>query len=133
MIEYSRKLLNSNCDLNFIKNIVHIIMQNKFIETSVLNTIESNNNLKNNNKQSQITYDITNNHTIRQYCINYCINETIFGYYDYDLSWNFALEIIVKNLKNIFVDSTIYFKNEELNDTNESVRRLIIVDWSINN
>lgn len=123
-MEYSRELLNSNCDISFIKNIVHIIMESKIIERLVLNKFELNLNESNKKKVYNIKYDITSNYNI----IQYCINKKLYDYYDYDLSWNFALEILVKNLKNIFIDSNIYIKDNKIN---ESIQRIIIVDWSI--
>ena len=123
-MEYSRELLNSNCDISFIKNIVHIIMESKIIERLVLNKFELNLNESNKKKVYNIKYDITSNYNI----IQYCINKKLYDYYDYDLSWNFALEILVKNLKNIFIDSNIYIKDNKIN---ESIQRIIIIDWSI--
>ena len=123
-MEYSRELLNSNCDISFIKNIVHIIMESKIIERLVLNKIELNLNESNTKKVYNIKYDITSNYNI----IHYCINKKLYDYYDYDLSWKFALEILVKNLKNIFIDSNIYIKDNKIN---ESIQRIIIIDWSI--
>lgn len=123
-MEYSRELLNSNCDISFIKNIVHIIMESKIIERLVLNKFELNLNESNTKKVYNIKYDITSNYNI----IHYCINKKLYDYYDYDLSWKFALEILVKNLKNIFIDSNIYIKDNKIN---ESIQRIIIIDWSI--
>ena len=123
-MEYSRELLNSNCDISFIKNIVHIIMESKIIERLVLNKFELNLNESNTKKVYNIKYDITSNYNI----IHYCINKKLYDYYDYDLSWKFALEILVKNLKNIFIDSNIYIKDNQIN---ESIQRIIIIDWSI--
>ena len=123
-MEYSRELLNSNCDISFIKNIVHIIMESKIIERLVLNKFELNLNESNKKKVYNIKYDITSNYNI----IQYCINKKLYDYYDYDLSWNFALEILVKNLKNIFIDSNIYIKDNKIN---ESIQRIIIIEWSI--
>ena len=123
-MEYSREFLNSNCDISFIKNIVHIIMESKIIERLVLNKIELNLNESNTKKVCNIKYDITSNYNI----IHYCINKKLYDYYDYDLSWKFALEILVKNLKNIFIDSNIYIKDNQIN---ESIQRIIIIDWSI--
>lgn len=123
-MEYSRELLNSNCDISFIKNIVHIIMESKIIERLVLNKIELNLNESNTKKVCNIKYDITSNYNI----IHYCINKKLYDYYDYDLSWKFALEILVKNLKNIFIDSNIYIRDNQIN---ESIQRIIIIDWSI--
>ena len=127
-MEYSCELLNSNCDLTFIRNIVYIIMKNNSIEKSILNRIKSNYHSNNNYKQSKMVYDITQNDDI----LNYCIKTKLNKYYNYDLSWNFALEIIVNKLKKTFIDSTIYFENKEINDTNKSIQRLIIIDWNYN-
>tara|TARA_B100001115_G_C15443171_1_gene208346 strand:+ start:28 stop:393 length:366 start_codon:yes stop_codon:yes gene_type:complete len=120
MIEYTRELLNSNCDLDFINCIVerahgrHKLIVNKALQ---------------NNKEGKkrLVYDLT---TERDF-ISTFQNLRLQDKFDYELSWKFALEIIVKELKKIFIDSNIYYENKEVTDVynNVAIHRLIIMDW----
>lgn len=120
MFEYTRELLNSNCDLDFIKSVVerahgtHKLIMNKVLQ---------------NNKEGKkrLIYDLTTERDMRSIFQNARLNEK----YDYELSWKFALELIVKQLKKIFIDSNIYYENREILDiyNNISVHRLIIIEW----
>ena len=51
---------------------------------------------------------------------------------DIDLTWKYAMEIIVRELKKIFIDSNIYYENKEITDIHDNItiHRLIRVDWS---
>lgn len=120
MFEYTRELLNSNCDLDFIKSVVerahgtHKLIMNKV--------------LKNNKEgKKRLIYDLTTERDMRSIFQNARLNEK----YDYELSWKFALELIVKQLKKVFIDSNIYYENREILDiyNNISVHRLIIIEW----
>lgn len=159
MIEYTRELINSNCDLNFISAIVE--RTHKIIANYVLNKIKENkkiyyeaksyndNILKNprlsrlignpntsvpvNLKEEpevtkKIVYDLTSERDFREGLQSSLCDETN----DYELSWKFALEMIVKELKKVFTDSNIYYQNKEIFDIHDNVtiHRLIIVDWS---
>lgn len=120
-LEYTRELLNSNCDLDFIKCVVdrahgsHKLIMNKVLQ---------------NNKEGKkrLIYDITTERDMISIFQNAQLNEK----YDYELSWKFALEFIVKQLKKIFTDSNIYYENREILDicSNVSVHRLIIIEWN---
>jgi hypothetical protein len=120
MFEYTRELLNSNCDLDFIKSVVERAHgTRKFIMNKVL---------KNNKEgKKRLIYDLTTEEDMRSIFLNAQLDEK----YDYELSWKFALELIVKQLKKIFIDSNIYYENREILDiyNNISVHRLIIVEW----
>ncbi len=118
--EYTRELLNSNCDLDFIKFVVDRAHgSHKLIMNEVL---------KNNKEgKKRLIYDITTEREMR----------SIFAFkpnkkYDHELSWKFAMKLIVKQLKKIFTDSNIYYENREILDIykNVSVHRLIIVEWN---
>ena len=116
MFEYTRELLNTNCDLDFIKIVVE--------RTHVLGHIENNKIGK-----KKLIYDITTERDVNCSLFNiYKRNEK----YDYELSWKFALELIVKQLKKKFIDSNIYYENREILDIydNISIPRLIIDEWN---
>jgi phosphopantetheine adenylyltransferase len=118
MIEYTRELLNSNCDLDFINCIVERAV--KIIAKKVLE----------NNKEGKkkLLYDLTTESDFRGIFKNLRLKYQ----FDYELSWKFALEIIVTEFKKVFTDSNIYYENKEVKDVydNISVHRLIIIDWS---
>lgn len=162
MIEYTRELINSNCDLEFISAIVQRAHgTHKIIANYVLKKIKENkgicyeaksyndNILKNPRLSSlignpntsvpvnlkeepevtkKIVYDLTSERDFRSMLQSSPFNKT----YDYELSWKFALEMIVKELKKVFTDSNIYYQNKEIFDVHDNVtiHRLIIVDWS---
>lgn len=121
MIEYTRELLNSNCDLDFINCIVQRANGNhKIIAKKVLEN--------NREGKKKLLYDLTTERDFRGIFQNLRLKYQ----FDYELSWKFALEIIVTELKKIFIDSNIYYENKEVKDVydNISVHRLIIIDWS---
>lgn len=163
MIEYTRELLNSNCDLEFISAVVERAHgTHKLIAKYVLNKIKENkrlcceakshnDNILNNPRLSQmltnprpnmhpvtlkeepevtkkIVYDLTSENDFRS------LRQTreFVQNKDNELTWKFALEMIVKELKKTFVDSNIYYQNKEIFDihNNVTIHRLIIVDWS---
>ena len=121
MITYTRELLNSNCDLDFIKSVVERAHgTHKLIMNEVL---------KNNKEgKKRLIYDLTTERDMRSIFQSARLNKK----YDYELSWKFALEMIVKELKKIFTDSNIYYENKEVKDIydNVAVHRLIIIEWS---
>jgi hypothetical protein len=110
---------------NSVIDFVRIITKSKvglLIETQVLEKIREQKN------QTKITYDITDSKDIKNLLYIPVIRSNI----DCELSWKYALEIIVKGLKKKFIDSNIYYKNKEILDIHDNVtiHRLIIVDWS---
>lgn len=121
MIEYTRELLNSNCDLDFINSIVQGAHGNhKIIAKKVLEN--------NREGKKKLLYDLTTERDFRG-----IFQKLRLKYqFDYELSWKFALEIIVTELKKVFTDSNIYYENKEVKDVydNTAVHRLIIIDWS---
>ncbi len=163
MIEYTRELLNSNCDLEFISAVVERAHgTHKIIAKYVLKKIKENKRLcneatshnaiiLNNPRLSQflknprpnmppvtlkeelevtkkIVYDLTSENDFRS------LRQTheFVQNNDNELTWKFALEMIVKELKKVFIDSNIYYQNKEIFDIHDNVtiHRLIIVDWS---
>ena len=75
-------------------------------------------------KVKKTVFDITtDNHciSIRQ---NYQIHITN------ELTWKFALETIVKELKKIFIDANIYYENKEIFDIHDNItiHRLIKIE-----
>ena len=115
MIEYTREMLTSNCDLDFISVLVKNVLRGDVL---------ANMGLKNLKNSEKTVFDITtDNHckSIRQERLYHNQNE---------LSWKFALETIVKELKKIFVDANIYYKNKEIFDIHDkiTIHRLIIIE-----
>ena len=118
MIEYTHELMNSDGEvIDFVRHLVMCVIGNKLIETQVWKKIRE--------KKTKVIYDLTTEQNTRNYCIHR--NQNI----DYDLSWKYAFEIIIKELKKIFVDSNVYYENKEVYDIHDNVtiHRLIIVDW----
>ncbi len=122
MITYTRELLNSNCDLNFISSIVERAHgSHKIIAKKVLqNNIEG---------KKKLIYDLTTERDFRGIFQNLLLKYQ----FDYELSWKFAMEIIVDELKKVFIDSNIYYENKEVKDVynNTAVHRLIIIEWGL--
>lgn len=122
MITYTRELLNSNCDLNFISCIVERAHgSHKIIAKKVLqNNIEG---------KKKLIYDLTTERDFRGIFQNLPLKYQ----FDYELSWKFAMEIIVDELKKVFIDSNIYYENKEVKDVynNTAVHRLIIIEWGL--
>ena len=109
-IEYTRELLNSNCDLDFIKSLViRVTGKDKLIENKIFDIIKQNQSPYSKEKITKIVYDLTK----EKYTRNYCMQANLFDHCDYELSWRFAMELIVNNLNKIFVDSNIYYENKE--------------------
>lgn len=121
MITYTRELLNSNCDLDFITCVVKCATDHKLITKKVLQyNIEG---------KKKLIYDLTTEKDFRSIFQNLRLRYQ----YDYELSWKFAMEIIVSELKKVFIDSNIYYENKEVKDVydNTAVHRLIIVEWGL--
>ena len=121
MIEYTRELMNADCEIiDFVRPLVIRVIGDKLIETRLWERIKE--------KKTKTVYDLTTEACTKIYCIQYSNKQHI----DYDLSWKIAFEIIIKELQKIFVDSIIYSENKEVYDIHDNViiHRLIIVDWS---
>ena len=123
MIEYSRELLNSNCDIGFI---THIIRRSDEIISRILRSaaLSAENALDEFAGTKKMVYDFTREQNTQH----------IFPgrKFDVELSWKFAMDMMVKDLKKTFHDSNVYYENKEISDIYDKVtiHRLIIVDWN---
>ena len=115
MIEYSREMLSSNCDLDFISIIVNRVLSHNVLTNMALK------NFKNSKKT---VFDITTDEHCRS------IRQERLYHNQNELTWKFALEMIVKELKKIFVDANIYYENKEIFDIhdNSTIHRLIKIE-----
>ena len=126
-MELTREFLNADCDTDWVRAIVPRIVNT--IKMNILNTYKT---------QQKIVWDIG----VERDTINYC-NELLqrlnYGRRqpqtnDYkELSFKFALEMVVAELKKIFVDSSVFYQNKEIFDIHDkmTIHRLIIVDWEL--
>ena len=147
MIEYTRELINSNCDLEFISAIVQRAHgTHKIIANYVLKKIKENKGIcyeaksYNDNilKNPRLSRLIGNPNP--RFPVNLKEEPEVTKKIVYDLEvlhynelpLKFILEMIIKNLKKLFTDSNIYYQNKEVFDVqdNVTIHRLIIVDWS---
>ena len=144
MIEYTRELINSKCDLNSLNVIVE--HNYKKIISKVFNKINENKQLcnevtsYNDNilKNPRLSRLIGNPNT--SFPVNLKEEPEVTKKIVYDLEvlhynelpWKFILEMIIKNLKKLFTDSNIYYQNKEVFDVHDNVTThlLIIIDWS---
>ena len=123
MIEYSREILNSKCDFVFI---THIIRRSDEIISRILRSaqLSAENCLDEFAGTKKMIYDFNSERNTQ-------------GMYpdpkfDVELSWKFAIDMIVKNLKKTFPDSIINSSIQEIDNVYDKVtiHRLIIVDWN---
>jgi len=121
MVEYTRELLNSNCHIGWIITLVSRAIT--LIESRILKdyaTIKG---------KTKIIYNLTTERDIRYISIEIMKNNK--NKYDIELSWKIAMDMIVRELKKVFIDSNIYYNNKEILDISDeiNIHRLIIVDW----
>ena len=121
MVEYTRELLNSNCHIGWIITLVSRTIT--LIESRILKdyaTIKG---------KTKIIYNLTTERDIRYISIEIMKNNK--NKYDIELSWKIAMDMIVRELKKVFIDSNIYYNNKEILDISDeiNIHRLIIVDW----
>ena len=157
MIEYTRELINSNCDLNSLNVIVE--RNYKKIISKVFNKINENKQLCNEvtsyndnilknprlsrligNPNTSFPVNLKEEPEVTKKIVYDLTSEkdfrsliqTNFYHNQNELPWKFILEMIIKNLKKLFTDSNIYYQNKEVFDVHDNVtiHRLIIVDWS---
>ena len=123
-MELTREFLNAYCDTDWVRAIVGRVVD--MIKTNIF---------KNYKTQKKIVWDIG----VEQYTKNYCY-ELLRNQQgeesseeSRELSWKFALEMIVAELKKIFVDSSVFYQNKEIFDIHDkmTIHRLIIVDWEL--
>ena len=121
MVEYTRELLNSKCHIGWIITLVSRAIT--LIESRILKdyaTIKG---------KTKIIYNLTTERDIRYISIEIMKNNK--NKYDIELSWKIAMDMIVRELKKVFIDSNIYYNNKEILDISDeiNIHRLIIVDW----
>ena len=121
MVEYTRELLNSNCHIGWIITLVSRTIT--LIESRILKdyaTIKG---------KTKMIYNLTTERDIRYISIEIMKNNK--NKYDIELSWKIAMDMIVRELKKVFIDSNIYYNNKEILDISDeiNIHRLIIVDW----
>tara|TARA_B110000467_G_C18245027_1_gene436925 strand:+ start:61 stop:438 length:378 start_codon:yes stop_codon:yes gene_type:complete len=125
MIEYSRELLNSNCDFGFITSVFRCSNE---IRSRILRSTEhsADNQLDEFVGTKKMVFDMIDKYN--QWRGDIIPNKK----FDVELSWKFAMDMIVKDLKKMFVDSIVYSENKEIYDkhNNVTIHRLIIVDWN---
>ena len=116
MIEYTSEMFNTNCNLENLKFIVHDVLRGNVLSEKVLQ------NFKEGKKKT--VFDITTDNHCRSIRQNYPIHITN------ELTWKFALETIVKELKKIFIDANIYYENKEIFDIHDNItiHRLINIE-----
>ena len=116
MIEYTSEMFNSNCNLENLKIIVHGVLRANVLSEKVLQ------NFKEGKKKT--VFDITTDNHCRSIIQNHQIHITN------ELTWKFALETIVKELKKIFIDANIYYENKEIFDIHDNItiHRLIKIE-----
>ena len=158
-IEYTRELINSNCDLDFISKIVSILVPeirgkvlNKIIEDKIrenkLPDIDPKLLGKGIHKirdmtpgtlkeeptiKKRLLYELK---SLEELKIKYGVNAKIFhqqeDMIDYEKSYTEVISQTIKGLKNIFTDLNIYNETKETNDIHDNItlHHLIIIDWS---
>jgi len=121
MVEYTRELLNSNCHIGWIITLVSRAIT--LIESRILKDYAK---IKG---KTKIIYNLTTERDIRYISIEIMKNNK--NKYDIELSWKIAMDMIVRELKKVFIDSNIYYNNKEILDISDeiNIHRLIIVDW----
>ena len=158
-IEYTRELINSNCDLDFISKIVSILVPE--IRGKVLNKIREDKIRENKlpdidpkllgkgihkirdmtpvtlkeepTIKKRLLYELK---SLEELKIKYGVNANIFhqqeDMIDYEKSYTEVISQTIKGLKNIFTDLNIYNETKETNDIHDNItlHHLIIIDWS---
>lgn len=115
MIQYTSEMLKSNCDLDFISIIVKRVLSHNVLANRILQNFKEG---------KKTVFDITTD--------NHCrgIRQDYSYHNQNELTWKFALETIVKELKKIFVDANIYYENKEIFDVHDhiTIHRLINIE-----
>lgn len=119
-MELTREFLNSCCDTDWVMTIVGRVVD--MIKTNIF---------KNYKTQKKIVWDIGVEQDTKNYCYELLRKQQ--SEESRELSWKFALEMIVAELKKIFVDSSVFYQNKEIFDIHDkmTIHRLIIVDWEL--
>ena len=122
-MELTREFLNADCDTDWVIRIVGRVVD-------MINMIKTN-IFKNYKTQKKIVWDIGVEQDTKNYYYELLRNQQ--SEESRELSWKFALEMIVAELKKIFVDSSVFYQNKEIFDIHDkmTIHRLIIVDWEL--
>jgi len=123
MIEYSRDLLNSKCDIDFIRIVFRC--SNEIISRILKSAaLTAENRLDEFAGTKKMVYDIS--------CLHKWGTNIPDPRFDVELTWKFVMDMIVKKLKKKFHDSNVYSENKEIYDVYDKVtiHRFIIVDWN---
>jgi hypothetical protein len=126
MVEYTRELLNSNCHIGWVRTVVK--RATALIETRVWEVVGNVNVGKRGvDKRTKIIYDLTADRDMSSTIYAHKFNDK----YDVELSWKVAMDMIVIELKKVFIDSNIHYNNKEIFDIYDiiTMHRLITVDW----
>ena len=124
MIEYTREMFNSNCDIQFIRMNYKMLIENHRIESFIFDKMGIGANYPMSYKKvNKFVYDLTTKQMGWR-------SEQPHRQFDNELTWKFSLEVIVKELKKIFVDANIYYENKEIFDIHDNItiHRLIIIE-----
>ena len=126
MVEYTRELLNSNCHIGWVRAVVKRAVD--LIESRVWDVV-GNVGKRDVDKRTKIIYDLTTDRDTRT------IIHMFDCKYDIELSWKLAMDMIVRELKKVFIDSNIHYNNKEIMDIYDeiTIHRLITVDWTREN
>ena len=133
MVEYTRELLNSNCHIGWVRAVVKRAVA--LIETRIWDIVGNGNVDKRGvDKRTKIIYDLTTDRDMRETSCEKIMKTGDYKY-DIELSWKLAMDMIVRELKKVFIDSNIQNGNKEiLNIYDEiAIHRLITVDWAQGN
>ena len=125
MVEYTRELLNSNCHIGWVRAVVKRAVD--LIESRVWDVV-GNVGKRDVDKRTKIIYDLTADRSVS--CPTLYI-QMLDDKYDVELSWKLAMDMIVRELKKVFIDSNIHYNNKEILDIYDKItmHRLITVDW----
>lgn len=119
-MEYTKELLNSNCDIKFINHIyysVGMITQNVFKN---MEGKEGRGFYKN-----KIVFDYTAEKEYRY------IKPNEEYEYNVELSWLYALESVVKQLKCRFIDIDVHYEIKNvIHEEGTRKTYAIVVDWN---
>ncbi len=127
MVEYTRELLNSNCHIGWVRTVVKRAVD--LIESRVWDVVGNVNVGKRGvDKRTKIIYDLTADRDMSSTII---YAHMVDDKYDVELSWKLATDMIVRELKKVFIDSNIHYNNKEILDIYDKItmHRLITVDW----
>lgn len=127
MVEYTRQILNSKCDLVVFKKYLNRIVEEiiRFVTEKRCNqNYAKYDSIIENEKNKKLKYVLK---PIKEWCSN-----GLYSSEDDDLLLKELIRQIINTLKDTFIDSNIYNEIKETNDIYDNItfHNLIIVDWS---